>query len=100
MKTTRPDLSVLVGSTLRRYRRGEIGERTARIEAGLVKALVDAQGEGDKPLEIDITRATDEELDVLARARAIIDRIAVKNDEDEKPDAMLPRTQAARGRVR
>ena len=62
------DVAVLIGSTVRRYRRGEIGERTARIEAALVKALGD-ELQGDpkgKEVKPDLSLLTDEELKTAA----------------------------------
>lgn len=80
MKTTRPDLAPLVAATLRRYRRGEIGERAARIEAALVKALVDVLPANDTDaktwdVNMALRLATDEELAVLERAQEIVNRL-------------------------
>lgn len=46
---SRQDVAVLMASTVRRYRRGEITEKTANRENALLKALVDGMGRAEGP---------------------------------------------------
>jgi hypothetical protein len=93
------DLNYLLADVYRRYRQGEVGEQTAYRETVMIKAMIDGKaktakvdGIGGAPrferiervivhpkaakvdVELDMTKLTDDELDILACARQIIEK--------------------------